>query len=302
MKLADIARPVLRSFPRPSMRLLGMLGAGYRDDRAWAAATPRYRALYDRALNAVVSSDLSLWCGRACYYFGRFYDQSHQALLRLLLRPGDTYVDIGANLGFHSLFARNLIGPGGTLVSVEPHPDTFALLSAHLAINRIRNCHSFNLALGETESEALLNQLEEHSGTATMRATTAAKRTIAVPVRRGDDVLGPLSFTGRVIIKIDVEGFEQQVLSGMPRILAGASAAVVEVTPEWIRNQGGDPLELYRSMRDQGFVPSLPTLPWRLGLFAQPIRMALLRSPLPQQHDVCFLRLDLAAELELPLP
>jgi FkbM family methyltransferase len=49
-------------------------------------------------------------------------------------------VDVGASLGFHSLHASRVVGELGRVIGFEPHPDSFALLQAHVTMNRIVNC------------------------------------------------------------------------------------------------------------------------------------------------------------------
>jgi len=302
MKLVDFLRPLMRSSPRQSIRLLGMLGAGYSADGAWADVQPRYRSYFDYQLQALVTADLSEWGGRSCFYWGRFYDVAHQALLRRFLRNGDTYIDIGANLGFQTLFARNLVGPQGTIISFEPNPTTYALLTSHIGINRVWNCRTFNMALGDQPGEAALNLTENHSGTATLRQDVSAIRSVTVPVMRGDDVLGPMTLAGRVVLKIDVEGFELKVLRGLRQTLERVSMASVEITPEWISQQGGTAEDLYRLMRDLGFLPYIAQPEWRFGLFESDLRIIPATGIIPEQHDGCFVRENLAHEMGLATP
>ncbi len=289
----------MRRLPRQSGKLLGLLGAGVGADLKWRDVHPRYRTYFDKQLQAVVTTDLSEWGGRSCYYWGRYYDVVHQALLRRILRLGDTYIDIGANLGFHSLFARKLIGPGGTLVSFEPHPRTFALLSAHFAINRIWGTHLFNLALGSEPGTATLHQPEEHSGTSTLRECATSVFSVSVPVETGDRVLEKVPFTGRVVVKIDVEGLESAVLRGIEKTLERVSMVAMEVTPGWLIRQGGSVEELYRYMAGLGFRPIVPSISWKLGLFPGELRFLPAEQVEEWQYDVCFVRDSLAAEANL---
>ncbi len=293
MKLVDFLRPLLRRMPRQSIHLLGLLGAGWGDDPAWKSVKPQYRAYFDEDLGCIVTVDVSEWGGRSCYYWARFWDVSHQLLLRKVLKLGDTYIDVGTNLGFQSMFASRLVGPSGTVLSFEPNPETFLLLSAHIAMNRIRNCKLHNVALGEAESEAVLNLMETHSGTATLRAVAGKTRSVTVPVRRGDDVLRDTPFTGKTVLKMDVEGFELLALRGLPETLSRVSIAVVEVTPEWLAAQGGTAEQLMILMKELGFTALIPTVEWTMGLFSPKLHFAP-ATPLQEQTDVCFVR-DVAA-------
>jgi FkbM family methyltransferase len=238
-----------------------------------------------------MSCDLSEWGGRACYYWGRYYDATHQAVLRRFLHAGDTYIDVGANLGFHSVFACRLVGPAGAVFSFEPHPESWRVLNAHLAINRIRHCRTFNVALGDCDIEATLWQGEQHPGTATLRSGNGdSAHGFSVPVRRGDSILRETAFGGQVVVKIDVEGFEHHVVRGLWETLQRVDVACMEVTPEWLAKQGTSAAALYRGMFDLGFHSYLPELHWNMGLFSPSLSVAPITVPPPQQHDVLFSR------------
>jgi FkbM family methyltransferase len=290
MKICDMLRPLMRVCPRQSMAALGYLGAGYAHNAQWKDVWPRYRSYFDRQLQCVVTADLAEWGGRSCYYWGRFFDVTHQAVLRKFLAPGDTYIDIGANVGYQSLYASRLVGSGGLVLSFEPNPATYSILAGHVGINRIANCRTFQMALSDTDGEATLSQMEEHSGTSNLRPQSNALHSVAVPVRRGDDVLRDIPFPGKAFLKIDVEGFEQQVLIGLRETLDRIAVAAVEVTPEWIAQQGGSAEQLYRYMEKAGFRALTPKIHWRMGLFALPLQLDPITHPIQEQHDVVFVR------------
>ncbi len=291
MKLCDVLLPLMRLSPRQSIRLMGYLGAGWGDDPSWKAVQPRYRSYFDRQLQCIMSADLAEWGGRSCYYWGRFFDVTHQAVLRKYLSPGDTYIDIGANVGYQSMYASRLVGHAGTVFSFEPSPATYSVLLGHLGVNRIRNCQTFAMALSDTDGAAVLNQVEEHSGTSTLREQSQAPvHSFSVPMRRGDGVLRDISFTGKAIVKIDVEGFELHVLRGLRETLDRLSAVSVEVSPAWLEQTGGSAEELYRYMREAGFRALIPTLRWKMGLFFPRLELAEVPGPIRDQHDVLFVR------------
>src|SRR3954465_2529443 len=58
----------------------------------------------------------------------------HRAIARLL-RPGDTFVDVGANIGYNALFAARIVGPAGRVVALEPAGDNFAVLQRNIQVN-----------------------------------------------------------------------------------------------------------------------------------------------------------------------
>jgi FkbM family methyltransferase len=272
------------------MKLLGYLGAGYGVDENFNTSKHRYRAYWDRNLQALATADLGEYGGRYRYYWGRFPDVTHQAVLRRFLKSGDTYIDIGANLGFQSIYASRLVGEAGRVLSFEPHPETFRLLNAHLAMNGLFRCSTFNMALSDEPGELLLNEHGPHSGTATFLRSGSATRCLPVKVERGDDVLPAMDLPGDIFVKIDVEGFERKVLRGLRRTLSRVKIAAVEVTPEWLSAVGDNAEELYAEMRDLGFQAYRPHLRWKCKMWSPTLEVPQLTSIPPEQHDILFMR------------
>ena len=80
--------------------------------------------------------DLRDLTAREAFFTGR-YGPQETALLGAALRPGATFVDVGANWGYFTLLAAHRVGPAGRVVALEPDPRLFALLRANLAANGI---------------------------------------------------------------------------------------------------------------------------------------------------------------------
>ena len=77
------------------------------------------------------------------------YGAQETALLRAILRPGGTFVDVGANWGYFTLLAAHLVGRGGRIVAFEPDPRLFRLLEANLAANGIRTAEALPVAAAD---------------------------------------------------------------------------------------------------------------------------------------------------------
>ncbi len=165
----------------------------------------------------LMNLDLSDRVQRQTYILGRYYELGVTRLLDRLLRPGDNFVDVGANIGMITLHARFLVGADGRIDCFEPNPECVQALQAHLAINGLNNVFVHACALADTAGSLRLSLTSEHSGTATLADVGgAAIRSHVVPVEVGDEVL-----TGCPrLIKIDVEGFELHVLKGLVRTLS----------------------------------------------------------------------------------
>jgi len=165
----------------------------------------------------LMNLDRSDWAQRMTYFLGRYYELGVARVLELILRPGDRFVDIGANIGMITLHARSLVGSAGRIDCFEPNPDCVDSLRRNLALNDIQNVVIHQCALAEIAGSMTLSLMSGHSGTATLADVGGkAIRKIVVDVRVGDEVIKEVPR----LMKIDVEGFELQVLKGLRSTLS----------------------------------------------------------------------------------
>jgi FkbM family methyltransferase len=162
--------------------------------------------------------DMALDPRVADMYFAA-YEPDEVAVLARFLKPGDTFLDIGANIGYLTAIGASLVGPGGAVHGFEPVPEYFARLDALRAANPGFPIHAWPFALGETEGTAEIATPVEHNiGWNTMvpglLTGAAARARHTVPVHRLDAFLGERAIANVALIKIDTEGFEIPVLRG----------------------------------------------------------------------------------------
>jgi FkbM family methyltransferase len=133
------------------------------------------------------------------------------------LRPGDTFVDVGSNVGYYALLAASCIGEKGHSIAIEASPSIFEILNHNLQRNDIgTRVRSVNVAASD------------HSGTAAVYAGPKANigRTTTVPredlqiegtiiAKPLEDILTDEEIAGARLIKIDVEGLEGAVVRGL---------------------------------------------------------------------------------------
>lgn len=162
-----------------------------------------------------------------------------QTLLGLRAKPFDLILDIGANSGQFAHEMRSIF-PGAHVVSFEPLPKAFAELFRWATADGNADAH--NLALGDEDSNLPINVHLAHSASSSMLATTneglkaypimAGQQQLQVPVKRLDDVLVGLGLVvgPGTLIKLDVQGFEAQVMRGAPESLARCGALLTEVS------------------------------------------------------------------------
>lgn len=170
-----------------------------------------------------------------------------EAFLSNFLKPGMTYVDVGANIGTTTLAGAAAVGPTGTVIAFEPHPGTFRDLSDSVALNpdlapRISLIRS---AVGDTVGTAHISDLPEndvnhiHPGGIQVQMTTL------------DD---ELEFTQHIdLLKIDVEGYEKNVLQGAKRTLAKTDAVYFESCEANFAGFGYSSDDLFDLLHESGF-------------------------------------------------
>lgn len=162
-----------------------------------------------------VATPLNDYVGRAIYYSGDL-DRKVTWACTKLVRPGDTVIDIGANLGLVTMILASLVGPLGSVLAFEPIPRMQDLIKGALAKNAIQNVKLFGCALGAERGQMDLFVPVDHAGCATFSPERIAKgaESISVPVERLSDLLRQEELSPVRLIKIDVEGFESEVLKG----------------------------------------------------------------------------------------
>src|SRR3990172_2612704 len=101
---------------------------------------------------ATITVDLADLLQRFLYFLG-YYEYGVTKLVTSTLRPGDTFIDIGANIGYFTLVASPLVGPSGKVHSFEPIPGIFSTLQSNVAANGLTNVRMNQAAIFETDGE-----------------------------------------------------------------------------------------------------------------------------------------------------
>jgi len=157
------------------------------------------------------------------YYhvFGKQWWRNELDVISPYLAPGDIVIDVGANLGFMSALFSKLTGPEGRVHSFEPSPVVYAKLLEVIGANRLSNVSPYNLGCG-TQEQTLSLYHHRSSGNASMRPDASVDRSTqehqTVKIIKLDDFLGP-KLARLNFIKIDTEGFEDEVLRGAVELL-----------------------------------------------------------------------------------
>lgn len=157
-----------------------------------------------------------LYIGRSFDLYGEF-SQLELDFLGNYLKPGNLVLDIGANIGSHSLFFAQKVQPNGLVLAFEPQRLVFQTLCANVALNSLINVFTFNVALGENEGH-LKVPLLDFSATNNFGGLSLEAHDVGEMVRA--TTIDSLNLSRCDFIKIDVEGMELAVLKGAQETIA----------------------------------------------------------------------------------
>jgi FkbM family methyltransferase len=187
-------------------------------------------------------------------YLGAF-EPKETAVVKGWLRPGMTFLDVGANFGYFTLLAASRVGRTGRVLAVEPSPLAGLRLTENVRRNDLSWVQVHQLGLSEASGslDLYLSPAAFHSPT--MSASSGGEP-VSVPVRRLDECLEAWGVESVDLMKMDVEGHEPFVLRGAGTALSSGRirAVLVEFNDHWLREQGSSPDELYRIFREAGYV------------------------------------------------
>lgn len=154
---------------------------------------------------------------------GAAFEPEVSFLIKSLIHPGDVVLDIGANVGVHTVALARLASPG-QVIAFEPVAEMAERNSLNCSLNGLSNVTIVACGLGAENGTLTMNVNQSGSGmegtssfieTVHVTRNPAHYQTRTLPVRRLDDVLAEMKPEGRIsFIKIDTEGFEPPVLDG----------------------------------------------------------------------------------------
>lgn len=182
------------------------------------------------------------------------WEPSETAVLRSLLRRGDTFIDVGANIGWHTLIAAKAVGPEGHVIAFEPAPVSFEILRHNAEVNGCRNAILVPKALSDKPGSVRLHLSDTNKGHNTILDEPGLKETIDVEAVPLDDYMKDVA-REVALVKIDVEGAEGLVLEGMRETLRKhpQMAILMEFYPALIRRSRFDPAAMLRKFLDAGY-------------------------------------------------
>lgn len=151
---------------------------------------------------------------------GREYEETFRKAMFACVRPGDCVWDIGANVGLYSELFAAAVGPTGRVISFEPSPDCVAIIEERRRWNASAGTPWDVIAgaLGDEDGDAWLSVAAGSTAPSNHLANGAGAATVRVQTYRADSLVAA-GYCAPAVVKIDVEGFEGEVLDGMTSVL-----------------------------------------------------------------------------------
>lgn len=196
------------------------------------------------------------------YVVPRFWEPEVE-LIRYFVKPGDSALDLGANIGWYSSVLARLVGESGKVYAVEPIPDTFALLSTVVSRLGLKNINLYNCAVSDKTGTAVMEiPKHDYGGTNYYMAKIVSGNPsnpllerFEVPLRSVDDLLPGAGAERVTFVKCDVEGHELAVLRGATQFFQRTKPAMM-IEVSGTRETQDDPKnEFFAIMSRYGYTP-----------------------------------------------
>jgi FkbM family methyltransferase len=146
--------------------------------------------------------------------FNPDYNLEELDFLRRHTPSGGVFVDVGANVGTYAMVLARHVGANGKVIAIEPHPITFARLSFNNAASSFTQVNLVAAAAGPADGELMIETDGDNLGASRIVTGAAAPDAIRVPSWRLQHILDEAGVSKVDALKIDVEGFEDRVLTG----------------------------------------------------------------------------------------
>jgi FkbM family methyltransferase len=195
---------------------------------------------------------------RQLFWYG-YYEKELGDLLKKIVKPGDVFLDLGANIGYFSLLAANNL-PSVKVISFEPVAGLFQNMNDNISLNRIRNITTVNAAVGEMSGEKeLFVSAQDNLGMSSFhQPENYSGKKERVKVETIDDWFKTSGLSKIDIIKLDIEGSELAALKGMKEVLQKQKPVlIVEINPETLSMfnlQPSDICDYLRQLNFEGFL------------------------------------------------
>jgi len=182
------------------------------------------------------------------------------AVLKALLRPGDVFLDVGANEGYFSVIASRLVGAAGHVISVEPQGRLHGVLIRNIAENQAYNMHLCQLAIaGRSGMASLALAPDMNTGASGLIRMTRYRTPVElVPQVTLRELFDRFALRRVRLLKMDIEGSEYDAILGSPSVFQDGliENLALELHPEALQRQGRTADEILAFLAEHGYRPA----------------------------------------------
>ncbi len=249
---AGLARPWIRNELPGWGKVYSAFVGDYKSNDMWEGSLPV--VIRDKTTGLLMLLAPDEWADRLSFYLGRWCDLEMTLIAQKYIKPGDRVLDVGANYGLFSLAASEATGASGTVIAFEPNPAAYKRLMLNFNLNNLGNVTAMQYGISDEPGELVLSIPSINSGEATFAESKYEDSvTVRCPVKTLDETM----FDEKVdFIKIDVEGFECNVLRGATEILKRDAPLIsTEVIDEHLECAGETRANLFGIFEQHGYVP-----------------------------------------------
>ena len=171
---------------------------------------------------------------------------------------GDTIIDVGAHIGEYTLLGAKLVGEKGLIISVEPDHDSVISLKENIILNNFKNYLILEKAVGEkieTKSMYKINEEDVYGYLDPYVENKKLKKYSEIEVTTIDDIVSSNNLNIINLLKIDVEGFEYEVLLGCNDTLKKnkIKKIIIELHPSYLQSKGDNEELIHIFLKEHGF-------------------------------------------------
>jgi FkbM family methyltransferase len=179
-------------------------------------------------------------------FFKGTYENGTMKIMTDVLNKGRAFIDIGANIGLMSLHASRIMGNRGKVLSFEPLLSTYNILLQNISLNKASNIEAINIAVGSTNGIVEIFDNSKIRGASSLINTNQTQSSHRVPLKSLDTYLDEDPIESITCLKIDVEGWELEVLKGAAKTLSGSDAPICIIECSLLHPTfGGDIQDIY---------------------------------------------------------
>ena len=221
--------------------------------------TEAVRAVYPRFSVPFVIYSGSELISRIIREWG-WFSQNDLRVYDTFLTEGDLFVDVGANIGWYSVYASFLVGPKGSVIAIEPDPLHAQLLRKNGELSHLAQLEVVESAVGSRDAEVALYRCADNFGDHCLLARDDAffpgREKVMVPMTTVDRIVSRRSRSPR-LIKIDIQGAEGDLFAGMRAILNAPNKPIfiIEFSPGLMLRYGSSPFEMFAFIEKEGYIP-----------------------------------------------